>query len=89
MNKKNKKNEIFNIEEMFAENSISLIADVRLSEEDKNIGAFTDLTMPILPLRNMVLFPNTMLPISAGRESSLKLIKDVARTNALLTVVCH
>ena len=89
MNKKNKKNEIFNIEEMFAENSISLIADVRLSEEDKNIGAFTDLTMPILPLRNMVLFPNTMLPISAGRESSLKLIKDVARTNALLTVVCQ
>jgi ATP-dependent Lon protease len=33
-------------------------------------------TLPILPLRNTVLFPNVIIPISVGREKSLKLIQD-------------
>lgn len=34
--------------------------------------------IPILPIRNTVIFPSTMIPISVGRESSKKLIDETA-----------
>ena len=40
--------------------------------------------LPILPLRNTVLFPGVVLPITVGRKKSLQLIKDVNRGNKLL-----
>jgi len=44
-------------------------------------------SLPILPLRNTVMFPGVMLPISIGREKSLQLIKDVyKKTNLIGTV---
>ena len=33
--------------------------------------------LPVLPLRNTVLFPGVVLPINVGRRKSLKLIQDV------------
>jgi ATP-dependent Lon protease len=33
-------------------------------------------SLPILPLRNMVLFPGVVIPITAGRDKSIKLIND-------------
>src|SRR6266849_9721486 len=33
--------------------------------------------LPILPVRDTVLFPNAILPLTVGRESSLKLISDL------------
>ena len=33
-------------------------------------------TLPILTLRNTVLFPGVVLPITVGRDTSLKLVKD-------------
>ena len=41
----------------------------------------------ILPLRNMVLFPGVLLPVSVGRAKSLRLVKK-ARENDLLIGVC-
>ncbi len=43
--------------------------------------------LPILPLRNNVLFPGVVLPITIGREKSLNLIKDVYQGNRLLGTV--
>ncbi len=43
--------------------------------------------LPILPLRNTVLFPGIMIPITVGREKSTKLINDVKNGNKLLGVV--
>ena len=43
--------------------------------------------IPVLPLRNMVLFPGVIIPISIGRESSLKLIKDVYQGDRLIGTV--
>ncbi|MEN8117089.1 MAG: endopeptidase La [Bacteroidota bacterium] len=40
--------------------------------------------LPILPLRNTVLFPGVVLPITVGREQSLKLIRDVNKGSKLL-----
>lgn len=41
-------------------------------------------SLPILPLRNTVLFPGVILPISVGREKSLKLVREVYRKDGVL-----
>jgi len=45
------------------------------------------LTLPILSLRNTVLFPGVVIPITASRNKSIKLIKDANNFNKLLGVV--
>ena len=71
------------------QNPFSLIADF-----DGDISELFDTrpqgeTLPILPLRNMMLFPGVVAPISVGRESSLKLIAQASKTNGLIGVVCQ
>ncbi|RMG82743.1 MAG: endopeptidase La [Bacteroidetes bacterium] len=49
-----------------------------LSSEDEerfNNATLPD-TLPILPLRNTVLFPGVVIPITVGRDKSIKLIQD-------------
>ena len=43
--------------------------------------------LPILPLRNTVLFPGVMIPITVGREKSIKLINDAYNGTKLIGVV--
>ena len=43
--------------------------------------------LPILPLRNTVLFPGVVIPITVGRDKSIKLIKDAYRGNRMIGVV--
>lgn len=43
--------------------------------------------LPILPLRNMVLFPGVVIPITAGRDKSIKLINDANAKNKVIGVV--
>src|SRR2546429_2485948 len=46
--------------------------------------------IPILPVRNMVLFPFSVLPLTVGRESSTKLIEDVGSAdNRYLGVIAQ
>ncbi|RIH66789.1 endopeptidase La [Mariniphaga sediminis] len=45
--------------------------------------------LPILPLRNTVLFPGVVLPINVGRKKSLKLVQDVYRGSRLLGTVAQ
>jgi ATP-dependent Lon protease len=42
--------------------------------------------VPILPLRDTVLFPQSALPLGAGRESSVRLLEDVMRGARLIGV---
>jgi ATP-dependent Lon protease len=44
-------------------------------------------SLPILPLRNTVLFPGVVIPISAGRDKSIKLINDANAGNKIIGVV--
>lgn len=70
------------------ENAFSLIADFEGSDEqlfDVKIGD----TLPVLPLRNMVLFPGVFMPISVGRRSSLKLVRAADKKNAYIAIVCQ
>jgi len=45
--------------------------------------------LPILPLRNMVLFPGIVVPITAGREKSTKLLNDAYNQKKLIGVVAQ
>lgn len=45
--------------------------------------------LPILPLRNMVLFPGVVIPITAGRDKSIKLINDANRKTKVIGVVAQ
>ena len=46
-------------------------------------------TLPILPLRNTVLFPGVVIPITAGRDKSIQLIKDANKGDKILGVVAQ
>lgn len=45
--------------------------------------------LPILPLRNMFLFPSTILTVSVGRESSLNLVHNVSKAKSVMGVFCQ
>lgn len=44
-------------------------------------------TLPILPLRNTVLFPGVVIPITAGRDRSIKLLQQANKNKSLIGVV--
>ena len=46
-------------------------------------------TIPILPLRNMVLFPGVALPVIIGRPKSMRQIKEAVHKKSLIGVVCQ
>ena len=73
-----------------SDNGFSLITDYDGNDEhafDVNIKSGE--ILPVLPLRNMVLFPGVFLPITAGRKSSLKLIRDAEKKHKDIAVVCQ
>src|SRR5918998_1026295 len=43
--------------------------------------------LPVLPLRDSVAFPETMLPLAIGQERSIKLVNDVLGGNRMLVMV--
>ncbi len=75
------------IDETPVEGKISFIAsidnpvkgDIEQEVSPENI-------IPILPLRGVMLFPETMLPISIGRDSSLKLLKEAQKKDMAIAV---
>lgn len=55
-------------------------------EEEMNNEETPDI-LSILPLRNTVLFPGVVIPITVGRDKSIKLIKDAYRGDRIIGVV--
>ncbi|MEO8149286.1 MAG: endopeptidase La [Bacteroidia bacterium] len=45
--------------------------------------------LPILPLRNTVLFPGVVIPITVGRDKSIKLIRDAYKADKIIGVVAQ
>ena len=65
------------------------MADERVYTEGANplsAGGPVPEQVPILPLRDTVLFPQSALPLGAGRESSVRLLEDVIRRGRLIGV---
>jgi len=62
-----------------------------LSSEDEELIKAEKLPkkLPVLPLRNTVLFPGVVIPITVGRDKSIKLIKDAYAAKKLIGVVAQ
>ncbi len=45
--------------------------------------------LPILPLRNSVLYPGTVIPITVGREKSIQLVKEYSRKRKPIGVIAQ
>ena len=56
-------------------------------EEDRMNTEKVPEKLPILPLRNNVLFPGVVMPITVGRDKSIKLIQDAYKGNKIIGVV--
>jgi len=55
-------------------------------EESMNKASYPE-ELPILPLRNNVLFPGVVIPITVGRDKSIKLIQDANKGSKIIGVV--
>jgi ATP-dependent Lon protease len=62
-----------------------------LTPEDEEALEKEDLPneVPILPLRNTVLFPGVVIPITVGRDKSIQLIKDANKGSKVIGVVAQ
>ena len=72
------------------EDEMEFMPIIPLNEEEP--GA--DLTpipdeLPILPLRNTVLFPGVVIPITVGRDKSIKAVSDAYKTDKLVGVLAQ
>ena len=59
--------------------NISDIMDVSENKEQK--------VFPILPVRNLVMFPKVVIPITAGREMSIQLLEEAQRNNEFIGIL--
>ena len=58
-------------------------------DEEEMLNEELPASLPILPLRNTVLFPGVVIPISAGRDKSIKLINDANAAGKIIGVVAQ
>ena len=56
---------------------------------DEAIQSLDGQEIPILALRNMVLFPGITMPIAVGRTKSLNLINEIQRSHKPIGVICQ
>lgn len=65
-----------------------MIADI-----EGDFGDLSDMnlpdTTPVLPVRNLVLFPGVVSPIMIGRESSIALVKKAEKNGTIIGIICQ
>ncbi len=77
----------FNADFRLGEEESELIPLMTSDDEEAILKESLPDSLPILPLRNAVLFPGVVIPISATRDKSVKLIKYANSKNKLIGVV--
>lgn len=66
----------------------SIVAEeLNLSDAEDKQQSDTQKVFPILPVRNMVMFPNVVIPITAGREQSKKLLEEAQKNNNIIGII--
>ncbi len=64
-----------------------MIPLISIEDEELMNAEETPDELPILPLRNTVLFPGVVIPITVARDRSIRLIQDVYKGNRIVGVV--
>src|ERR1700712_1684861 len=54
--------------------------------EDQTVADVGNRAVPVLPVRDTVLFPHAVLPLTVGRESSIQLIQSLGEDKTILVV---
>jgi ATP-dependent Lon protease len=74
-----------------AEDDLDFMPIIPLNESDND--GLNDMEipkeLPVLPLRNTVLFPGVVLPITVGRDKSIKAVNDAYKTDKLIGVLAQ
>jgi len=62
-----------------------------ISEDDEEVLDRSDVPelLPVLPLRNTVLFPGVVIPITVGREKSIRLIREYYKKNKIIGTIAQ
>jgi len=73
------------------EDEMDFIPIIPLNEHESDDGSTLEITgdLPILPLRNTVLFPGVVLPITVGRDKSIKAVNDAYKADKLVGVLAQ
>jgi len=73
------------------EEEMDFIPIIPLNENESDNGQETAIpsVIPLLPLRNTVLFPGVVLPITVGRDKSIKAVNDAYKSDKLVGVVAQ
>jgi ATP-dependent Lon protease len=73
------------------EDEMEFMPIIPLNEEEEDGNDLQPIPdeLPILPLRNTVLFPGVVIPITVGRDKSIKAVSDAYKTDKLVGVVAQ
>ena len=73
------------------EDDMEFMPIIPLTEDEDGNGDEQELPdeLPILPLRNTVLFPGVVIPITVGRDKSIKAVTDAYKADKMVGVVAQ
>jgi ATP-dependent Lon protease len=73
------------------EEEMEFMPIIPLNEDNGDDSDLQSITadLPLLPLRNTVLFPGVVLPITVGRDKSIKAVTDVYKGDKLIGVIAQ
>lgn len=69
------------------DNETEFIPLITNEDEEEMNSEETPVELPILPIRNTVLFPGVVIPITVGRDKSIKLIQEAYKGKRMVGVV--
>jgi ATP-dependent Lon protease len=74
-----------------AEDEMEFMPIIPLNEDDSddNDNTVIPTELPLLPLRNTVLFPGVVIPITVGRDKSIKAVSDAYKADKLIGVIAQ
>lgn len=75
------------LDDMLDDSQADFIPMISDGEDTTPIELNSGEIIPILALRNMVLFPNVVMPVTVARNKSLRLVREVYAQNGLLGVI--
>ncbi|MGL4852949.1 MAG: endopeptidase La [Phocaeicola sp.] len=67
---------------------LGMLAEIETDMENLPIVEF-DKDIPVLPLRNMVMFPQVVMPVTVGRTATQKLVNTAYKNEQPIAVVCQ
>lgn len=79
--------EEMNFDEILDDGFSMVTEEINISDFETTAENNEQQIFPILPVRNMVMFPKVIIPITAGREMSIKLLEEAQKNNEFIGII--